>query len=246
MTRMQLFQWRLAATAFALLLLVVIVRLLWYPGAYAAISGVDKFLLITIAVSLVVGPGLSTLVYRPGKRGLRLDLSVLAVVEIAVLTVSLQLLHERRPVYTVFAVDRFEVLAASEIDRDAIAFAEILDRPGHEPRLVYAELPTDPEAHSQLLDDVLFNGKADIDRRPEFWKPYAAGIRTLKTGAHPLAALLEIDDPRTAEVERWLARHARDVRNYLYLPLRGRQKDATMIVHADIGFPVAILQIDPW
>ena len=246
MTRMNLFQLRLAATAFTLLVMVVVVRLLWYPGGYAATFGVGKFLLITAAVALVIGPGLSTFVYSPGKRGLLLDMSVLAVVEFAVLIVSLHLLHERRPVYTVFAVDRFEVLSAQEIDRDAIAYAEILGRPGHEPRLLYAMLPTHPEAQRQLFDDVLFDGQADIDRRPEFWKPYAAGIRAVKSGARPLAALLEHHDPRATDVRRWLARHAREASDYIYLPLRGRHKDATMIVHADIGFPVAILPLDPW
>lgn len=83
MSRIQLLLIRLSASLLALLLLFIFVRVVWFPDGYFALSGVGKLLLVLLAVNLVLGPGLSTLVYKPGKPGLRFDLVLLACVECA-------------------------------------------------------------------------------------------------------------------------------------------------------------------
>ena len=246
MTRLRLFQIRLAATAASLLLVFGVIRLLWYPGAYFSISGSGKLFLILVGVTVVVGPCLSAFVYKPRKKGLLLDWSLLAAVEVVVVLMAMSMIHARRPYYTVFAVDRFESVSKVEIDIATIGNAALSTWPGHEPRLVYAELPQDPEILSNLIDETVLQGKQDIDRRPEFWRPYTAGIEVVKAAAKPLEGLLVADDRRAAAVQHWLGRQEADVSEFLYLPLRGKTGDATIIVHADVGFPVDIISVDPW
>jgi len=246
MTRLQLFKLRLAPTATLLLLVFGMLRLLWYPGEYFAIFGVDKQFWLLVLVSLVLGPALSTLVFKPGKKGLAIDLKVLAALELVVVLVATSLLYARQPYYVVFAVDRFEALSRLEVDTQQIAHASIFKRPGHEPRLVYAELPEDPEIFDRLMDETVFEGKKDIDRRPEFWKPYAAGVATLKKAAIPLAELLNGDQQRAESVAGWLSRRNETAEDFVYLPLRGKTADAVMIVHAEIGYPAGMLAVDPW
>ncbi|MDH3750191.1 MAG: hypothetical protein OEU40_06310, partial [Gammaproteobacteria bacterium] len=180
------------------------------------------------------------------KKGLVMDLCLLAAVELIALTLAVSMIHARRPYYTVFAVDRFESVSRVEVDATQMGFAKFDTRPGHEPRLVYAELPQDRQAFDQLMDETVFQGKEDIDRRPEFWKPYTVGIPILKSAAKPLEDLLRGDEGRAARVQRWLTEQDGARREYLYLPLRGKSGDVTMILHADIGYPVDILTVDPW
>lgn len=246
MTRARVLWIRLAATAFVLLFALAPVRLLWYPGGYFGISGVLKLILVLVAVNLVIGPGLSTFVFKPGKPGLRFDLVVIAIVELIVLAWAMTEIHERRPVFTVFAVDRFEVVTRMEVDLAPLDDNRMAMRPAHAPRLIYAELPSDPEVMSQLIDDTVLLGKKDIDRRPEFWRPYAQGIAKLKAVAKPLAGFLLPGDGRAIPVQRWLARHNENASEYVYLPIRARGGDGIMIVHADIGYPAGILAVDPW
>lgn len=246
MTRLRLFRLRLAATIGLLLLLVGVVRLLWYPGGYFAIFGVDKLLLILVTVNLVIGPGLSAFVWKPGKKGMKMDLWLLAGVEIVATIVAMSLLYMRQPYFTVFAVDRFEAVSWREVDVAQIGDPELRRRPGHEPRLVYAELPSDPEVFDRLIDETVFGGMQDIDRRPEFWKPYSAGIPSVKAAAKPLDELLGGNDSRASRLARWLTRQTGSSGDYVYLPIRGKSGDATMILHADLGFPVAIVAVDPW
>ncbi len=245
MTRMRVFQWRFAATACVLLLAVTIVRLLWYPSVYFSIAGVAKLVLILVAINMIIGPGLSAFVYKPGKSSLALDFSILAVIEVVALVLAMSAIYARRPFYTVYAVDRFEVVTQNEVDAAQIGYPRLRIRPGFEPRLVYAQMPQG-EALQQLIDETVFEGKKDIERRPEFWKPYTAGIPTLKAAAKPLENLLSGDADRAGHVQRWMSQQGGSLRDFLYLPLRGKSGDAAMILHADIGYPVDIIDVDPW
>ena len=246
MTRAALFARRFTATASVLLLAFVVIRLLWFPGGYFLISGVGKLFLVLVAVNLVVGPGLSTLVYKPGKRGLKFDLIVIACVEIAILGWAMHEIQARQPAFLVFAVDRFELVSVSEVDPEPLNNSQLATRPGIFPRLIYAELPTDVDVMNRLIDETVLLGMRDIDRRPEFWKPYAQGMSFIKEAAIPLSALLSVNDVRAGPINEWLARQELAADAYLYLPVKGRAADGTMILHADIGYPVDVLAIDPW
>jgi hypothetical protein len=246
MSRLHVFQWRLAASGALLLLVFTAIRLLWYPDAYFAISGIQKQLWVLVGVMFVVGPVLSAFVYKPGKKSLAMDLSILTAVEVAAVVVATTVIFQGRPAFSVFAVDRFEAVSSAEVNlADASAGLQV-SRPGHAPRLVYAKLPEDPEAMSQLMDETVLMGMADIDRRPEFWQPYARGIATIKSAARPLDELLQGADGQNGTISDWLASQGGNANDYIYLPLRGRAGDAAVILHADIGFPVATLPVDPW
>ncbi|MDH3619410.1 MAG: hypothetical protein OER91_00865, partial [Gammaproteobacteria bacterium] len=73
---------RLALSVLLLALFFGIVRFAWYPGLYWQMAGVGKHVLLLLGIVLVIGTGLSTLVYRPGKRGMRMDLIIILVVEL--------------------------------------------------------------------------------------------------------------------------------------------------------------------
>ena len=246
MTRARLFSLRLAASASVLALAFLVIRLLWFPSGYFQIFGVGKLFLMMAGAALIVGPTLSTLVFRPGKKGLKFDLGVLAAVELIAIAWGMTEIAARRPVYAVFAVDRFEAVAAAEIDMAQIRYAEHVDWPGQGPRLAYAELPTDVEVMNRLIDETVLYGMADIDRRPEFWKPYPRGLVVIKAAAAPLSDLLSIDDSRGAVIHKWLRSRKMSAAELVFLPIRGSKGDGAIILHADIGYPVDVLPVDPW
>ena len=246
MTRLRVFQLRLLGSTALLLLVFVVIRLLWYPGAYFAVSGIYKQLLVLTAVVVVVGPILSAFVYKPGKPGLALDLGILAGVELLAVLAAAFILFQRQPHFAVFAVDRFEAVPRAEVDLGKLTTSLDSSRPGHAPRLVFARMPDDPEVVNRLIDETVMMGMADIDRRPEFWEPYASGIPLIKAAARPLAALLQGTPEQQRAVTRWLAAREARAADYIYLPLRGRSGDAVIVLHAAAGFPVATLSVDPW
>jgi hypothetical protein len=246
MSRTQLFQFRLLAPAATLLIVYALLRFLWFPDGYFALSGIGKLLLVLLAVNVVAGPVLSALVYKPGKPGLKFDLVALAGLEFVILGFALLEFDARRPAIAVFAVDRFEVLEYSEIDDLQLSGGPFAPLNRFGLRLVYAELPQDNDTMNRLIEETLFAGLPDIDRRPEFWKPYPEGIGALRKAAQPLAQLLTMNEEQAALVQRWVLRQGAPIDNYIYLPIRARNGDGTMIIHADSGYPVDVLATDPW
>ena len=242
MTRLHVFLLRTAASAAVLLTVFAIVRVLWYPGAYFPILGADKQFLVLAVATFVIGPVLSAVVYKPGKRNLRFDLAALATVEAAAILTALSLLYLRQPHFAVFTVDRFETVARGEVDLAALPADISARRPGVAPRLIYARMPDDPDVVSQLIDETVLRGQPDIDRRPSFWRRDRSGI----PDGPPLDSLLNGDTRRAARMQRWLDSAGRDPSSLRFLPIRGRVGDAVIVLHADIGYPVATLNIDPW
>ncbi len=233
---------RLALTALLLLILLGLVYVDWYPDLLLQISGIGKQLVVVVAAALVIGPGLSTLLYRPGKRRLLLDLIVVLVIEVAVIATVAIDLYQRRPYFAVFAVDRFELVTAGEVDRGDIRYDELRNKPFGGPRLVYAKLPVDPEARSNLVVDVVLGGAPDIDRRPEFWLPYSEGIADVTDRLVPL----EEASNGALLIDAWLRSQALDGTNFGYLPLTGPADDAAIVIDRSSGMPVTMLDFDPW
>jgi hypothetical protein len=246
MSRLSFFPIRLAISTGLLLLACSVIRFLWYPGAYFDISGVARQVGMLVAVVLVVGPILSTLVFRPGKKGLKMDLWILAAIELTAIAAALTMIYLRQPYFTVFAIDRFEAVPRQEVVDFELARQQFGSRPGHEPRLTFASLPEDADRMQALIDETVLMGMPDIDRRPEFWAPYSSGVAFVKEAARPLEDLTAAVSDDAHKVSAWLESRDRPIQDYLFVPLKGRKGDAALIIDAAIGYPVATLAVDPW
>lgn len=112
----------------------------WYPSGLADLQGVWKILGILVGVDVVLGPSLTYVVFAPGKRTLKFDLSVIALIQIAALAYGTWVISTQRPAYLAFMYDRFFVVA----ERDLLGKApeEIANLPGWHggPRPIFVKL----------------------------------------------------------------------------------------------------------
>ncbi len=124
--------------------MVGIVYWFWYPEPTFSIVGVLPIILMLIGVDLVLGPLLTMIVYKHGKPGLKFDLSVIALVQIAALIYGARTLYQEKSHYVVFAVDRLEFVALTHIDPLILRFEE--SQTNHFAGLVqvFARRPEDP------------------------------------------------------------------------------------------------------
>ena len=72
----------LSISSVVALMAVGIVFLIWYPHPLHTAAGVTEIFLIVLGVDVVIGPLLTTLVYRQGKKSLRFDLSTIALLQL--------------------------------------------------------------------------------------------------------------------------------------------------------------------
>jgi hypothetical protein len=237
---------RLIPSVALLALLAGLIGLAWFPGIYFDLSGVGKRVLVLTAVVLVIGPGLSTLVYRPGKRGLYMDLTLIFVVELLAFAYFGNMLYQRQPQTLVFAIDRFQIVEAGDIADYPYRFPELAGRTLYEPRLVSAQFPEVQSERAVLKRQILREGHPDIDIRPDHWYPYDQAIPAVLEVARPLAELRRRSEDHAKAVDRWLEGQTGASRDYVFLPMAGTARDATAVLGAGDGQLLDILDLDPW
>ena len=59
-----------------------VIYFVWYPPPYFSVAGGSNLILLIMGVDVVVGPCLTLVVFRAGKRGLAFDLAVIAVLQV--------------------------------------------------------------------------------------------------------------------------------------------------------------------
>ena len=243
-TRPRFFAERLIFSAILFASFALVVRLFWYPDAHFYIDGAARRLLILASVILVLGPGLSTLLYRPGKSKLLMDMGILLALEVAAIGIAATAIYADRPAFLVFAIDRFEVISADELDRQLLRYDELYSPEGQGPHLAIARLPEDPAELSELVSSVVLEGAADIDRRPELWHPYSGVHDEVLDKGMPVS-LLEPND-LNGHLADWYADNKFRKEDLLFLPLRGAVRDGALIVSRADAMPLAIIDIYPW
>ena len=222
---------------------LAIIFFVWYPAPYFTIGGAGDVVKILIGVDLILGPALTLLLYRPGKRGVMVDLGVIAAIQLTALVYGTVTIFQQRPYYAVFAVDRFEVLSRQDImaSGELPAFAE---KPLRGPAYAIARLPADPATRNRIFEEVVFEGLPDIDKRPEFWGPYDAAADEVLARSRPLTAFSTADARLQAEISALRSQYA-DV-ELVQLPVMGRKGAMTLVMNPGTGRPVAALDADPW
>ncbi len=144
--------------------------LLWYPQPYFAICEGMTVLSILVITDVVLGPILTFIIYKPKKPWLKLDLSIIATVQICALIYGGNIIYGERPLFMVFAIDRFELVLASETDIDInnIQHKEILHSPT--PHMVFAKMPDDKAIATEIVTSSIFSGKG-LEVHPEYFEP---------------------------------------------------------------------------
>ena len=185
-------RWKAAGSHLALSILVIggiatAAFLLWYPHGLYKVAGLDRILLVMLGIDLTAGPLLTLILYRPGKRGLKFDLTVVAIAQLAFLAYGLNTLKDGRPVFLVGTPETFTVVFASEIDP-----ADLVQAPREEwrrlswtgPALVGARMPDDPNQRTQVIEEFM-SGGAGIERTPRHYRDFDAVAPVILANAGP-------------------------------------------------------------
>ncbi len=225
----------------ALLLLV------WYPPPYFHAAGADTLVLLLVGVDLVLGPLLTLILFRSGKKGLKFDLAMIAVLQAGALIYGLSIVLESRPVFLVSAVDRFVLVSASELDPKDLAKGskpEFRSLSFTGPRLAGTRIP----GTWQERNKVLFSATAgkDIDEYPQYYVDYASAAPALLERAKPLDKL-RIPDPEQRETLRAaLAKVGEPADRIVWVPLTARKANLVMLLDRENGQPLRAVAVNPW
>jgi hypothetical protein len=245
-TRWQAAPVHLAISALVAATVVGTMLFLWYPQPYFQASGGQKLLVLLIGVDVLIGPLLTLIVFDPRKKNLRLDLAVIAALQITALAYGGWVMFNARPAYIAFAGDRFELVEANAIDAADQARARPAFRalPLTGPRVVGTLLPVDPAERLRMGQVAMLGGSLGLF--PQHYVPYATVARAVTEHARPLAKLRERHPDRARDIDAWVAASGRPEAALRFVPLQARHGDMAVIVDAATGAVRGVLAVDPW
>lgn len=215
---------------------------LWYPPPLAAAVGVTAIFLIVLGVDVCIGPLLTFVVYKPGKKSLRFDLAVILLAQLIAFAYGVWTVAEGRPAWLVFNVDRFDLVRALDLDDRYLGKAarEYRQAPWLGPRRVSARIPTDVEARNQLLFEATM-AAVDLPQRPDLYRPLADEAATMRAKAQPLDALLPFNSKAALDAAkaRWPQADA-------WLPLMANVQPMVVLLKKDNAEVIAVVNLRPW
>jgi hypothetical protein len=130
---MDMTRWKAAGIHFSISLVIAIAAIgaIVYFYSPPLLKLANAYLLIgmIIGIDVILGPLLTLLVYKAGKRSLKFDLSVIACLQLSALVYGLYTAYQARPTTVIAMVDRFELVHAfEEADIDPARLAKAKEK----------------------------------------------------------------------------------------------------------------------
>jgi hypothetical protein len=209
--------------------------------------GGDMLVLLLVGVDVVIGPLITLIIFKPGKKGLKFDLTVIAMLQAVALGYGVTIAAEARPVYTVFVVDRFEVVAPNALDKGELARVtnpEFKSMSWTGPRMAGVRKPDNTVEANRILF-MMSEGK-DLQHFPQHFVPYANVAAEAGRRAEPISELRRYNKDHVGEIDAMLTRYNVKEGDVGFLPLRARRGERAVIVRKSNGEIVDTMNLSPW
>lgn len=242
---MQLFKDKLKSFvihfAISLILVLAIYILLtsiWYPAPLFKATDVSKIFIMILVVDLVLGPLLTFIVYKKHKKTLKMDLTVIALLQLSALNYGLYSIYEARPVWIAYVADRFELVKANDIIEDS---EQTYDLPKFSPEYIYVNL--ERLDASEKLDSILKETQFNISpaQRPEFYNEYKLAKPLIIKNSQDIAILNDYNN--SIDVKKILSKYPQADS---FLPLKANALDMTVLINKEGGEVIEIVDLRPW
>jgi len=112
--------------------------------------------------------------------------------------------------------------------------------------LLYANMPKDEKNYQKLLQEVLLEGKPDIQFRPEFWSLYTEKYQQVLEVSQPLVTLRNARPESIVAIDRLVENNGGDITNLRFVPAKLQNGEFAAILDIDSGELIDSLVIDPW
>ncbi len=214
----------------------------WYPSPLHEAVGAISIFLLLLSVDVIIGPLLTLILAVEGKKYLKFDFLIVALMQMCAFIYGMHVVAEGRVVWMVFNVDRFDLVQAYQVNESyrekALPEYQVLSWSG--PKLVSAQLPKGSIEHTELLFESV-KGGVDLPQRPDLYAAYENEKENVTNVAHPLAELRKYNTPEriNEELEKWPEADA-------FLPLMSRTEAMVVLINKSSANVIAVVQLSPW
>ncbi len=231
----------ISACLFVALLGIII--FVWYRWPLFPIDGGWNGIKIVAGVDLVLGPLLTLVVFKPGKPRLKLDLSIIALIQATALVAGTWIVYVQRPVLLVMSETHFFCMSADFLPRTGLKLEDLSRFSDHPYPIAIVSLPDDEEgrqherARSFSQGGMHLRGDLFAPRNSQYLsdiKRYSVDMPKLVGGNDAAKRIFDQFEKRYGSAEK-----------YFFIPINGRSGRAILALDREKGDFVERLDIEP-
>ncbi len=131
----------------------------WYPQPLFRTDGGWQGIRLIAFVDIVLGPLLTLVVYKQGKAKLKMDLSIIAIIQFTALISGTIVVYNEHPVAVVIMDNRLNPIAAYQVKEAGISIASLSEYSDLHPPMIFVNLPKDPDKLLKLRTKTMGEGR---------------------------------------------------------------------------------------
>lgn len=227
-TRKQAFWTHLVVSACIFVIISYLIIFHWLPDYYFYLDGGVRAITTIFFVDVILGPGLTLLVFKQGKKGLEFDMAVILLLQFSALVWGASTVYAERSGATVFYLGKFTCITQS--DTRQMNMSAINAGPSGKQRLSLLQRPDTVDDLLDFTKEAYLHGSSAIFYHREKIVPLNQGVvERLKNYRLNLSNLAEESEVSARKVEAYLDLHEGD-KEYIHLmPLLCRYGSAIAV-----------------
>lgn len=221
-----------------------------YPSPYFEMAGANSLIVTLFFVDVCLGPLITFVIYNPQKKRMKLELTLVAALQLLALSYGVQTFFVGRPVFLVFDTGRFSIVSAYQIPDSVLAKVNYPALSLTGPQLVGARVPSNTEERKKYVNSVLTIDHVDLPKLLQYHVPYKS--MELEVGKSMLAIdiLLNRQFPKRLHAAKKIVNEQLNLlglqeKEVGFVPLLNQETNWTVLVRNSDKSVAAIINVDP-
>lgn len=234
------FAFHLLVSLIIALLTLAVIFFVWYPSPLEKATGVTHIAVMLLVIDLIIGPLLTLMVYKKGKKTLVFDITIIVFIQVIAYLYGLFHVYEGKPAWLVQINDRVVMVSPSmTVDNENNSasyrfYPDALGKPNFH-SVAFSNIPF--IRNRQLDEDVAGKG---IVYNPSMYKSY--DTKSALSNSHRLE---ELNNYNASEDVKSVLKVYPKANSWLGLRGGDFAKDLVVLLDKD-GNQLAIVNLKPW
>ncbi|WP_433847573.1 TfpX/TfpZ family type IV pilin accessory protein [Acinetobacter proteolyticus] len=235
--RIRFFIGHLSISLIFIALLFMLIHFIWFIPPLDSATGILPIFFMLVIIDLFIGPMFGFLVYKEGKKTLKLDLSVVILLQVCSFAYGAHIIFEARPVWIVYNSDKYDLVQKFEV----IKSDESLIQPAFRSEsLFYPQYAAiKPLPNSERF--VELQSGMSVVQKPERYVDISSAKSKIQDKSKNLSLLHLYNDSNL--VQRILKKYPQAT---AFVPLKANAVDMTVLINKEKGEVVKIVDLRPW
>lgn len=179
---------------------VFLIFYIWYPNPLQNALGVGQVVWLMLGIDVVLGPILTLIIAKQGKKSLKMDLTIIGLVQLLALFYGLYSIDKGRPVAIAFDVSRFELVQKHMIQGDdnkriLNEYRQIQNN--RIPVVSVRPAQTEEELQQRIKEELEMNRSSSAN--PQLYEPLEQNMDMILQSMKPISDLAQFNDQKIAE-----------------------------------------------